>query len=299
MLITENIIKYYFIKYDNVRREVHIVITDKCNIMCEHCNMGSGPDKDTLISDEYIDKVFETIDENWAVSIFGGEPMLYPEKALRIADNCRKKNIIFQMFTNGFWGNDEKLTDFVKNKIRPNILTMSISEFHKIDVSNYEKIFENFKDVEDIYLMYNTINNREGNFLESLYNKGLRGMHDLLTETGRSKEEEPDFNFVKICCARGLDVRPNGEIHALCENHSGCILGHIEKDSLTDLRAKYLKVPWWTTVESLFTACKGNALLDDERWPTMSEEYYNQFRQEIEIYRMRKGSPFDLETFNF
>lgn len=299
MLITEDIIKYYFIKHDNYRKELHIVITDKCNIMCEHCNMDSSPDKDTLIPDEYIDKIFESIDDSWAISIFGGEPMLYPEKILRVAENCRKKNITFRLVTNGFWGNDEKLTDFIKNKIKPNILAMSISEFHKIDTSNYEKIFENFKDDQNIYLMYNTVYDREGDFLIELYNKGLRGMHDMLTETGRSKEESADYSFVKICGARGLDVRPNGDIHALCENHFGCTLGHIEKDNLTELRAKYLKIPWWTTVEPLYAACKGNALLDDERWPTMSEEYYNQFRQEIEIYRMRKGSPFDLETFNF
>jgi organic radical activating enzyme len=289
-----------FLKYGCLRKEVKITITEKCNIRCEHCYMESGPECNSLISDEHIDKVFESLDSSWGMSIFGGEPTLYPEKVLRIANNCREKDMYFNIFTNGWWGTNEKMVKMMKEEIRPNLIIVSISEYHKgIDTKNYDQIFEIFKDDPDICVMFNTMIGHEGPYLQTLIDRGVKGMCDRLEESGRSKEEDPDYSFIKVCENRGFEVRPDGSIYSICNFKHGCPFGHIDTDRIADLRTKYLKLPWWKTVEPLQSVCKYNALLDDERWPPMPEDYFRQFAMELSMYKAQMGGPLDLDTFDY
>ena len=73
---------------------VGLLITERCNIECAHCWLGSGPDRGATMSMEdargCISQAGEIPTVEW-ISLTGGEPFLYPELLEPLSDAPRRR----------------------------------------------------------------------------------------------------------------------------------------------------------------------------------------------------------------
>jgi hypothetical protein len=169
--------------------------------------------------------------------------MLHPDKVLYIAKKCHEKNISFEIPTNGFWGLDEKLLKLLKEEIKPTVISFSLDDFHKVDYKTLLNILHYFENDKNIFITYEEILGFENKFKKEFEKFNIGHLTEYLTNTGRSKiRSGPKIEGPKVlnCMVRGLDVRPNGQIFALCPNHQGCHIGNY-KNSINDLQNYILK----------------------------------------------------------
>jgi len=85
-----------------------IELTRRCNLSCEHCLRGCPENMD--IRDEYIDYLFNRVEEIGTLTLTGGEPSLVPDKIFKILEIAEKRNVridSFYMVTNARRTTDE------------------------------------------------------------------------------------------------------------------------------------------------------------------------------------------------
>jgi hypothetical protein len=276
MIASSELITYYYNKYNKNYKEIMISVTNKCNIKCKHCNANSSPENDDVIKNEIIDMIFEQLDSSFGISIFGGEAMLFPEKVFYIAKKCREKNIIFNINTNGFWGKDKKILNFIKNEIKPNLINISLDEFHTIDYRIILNIIKHFKNHPIIGILMMTIQNHDNINKKKFDKYRLHWFIEPLTPTGRSKMATDYIQgpvLIKCACS-GIDFNVNGDIYAGCGNHQGCFLGNIKNKSLPEIYEKYCLrripkffIPENKSIQSAYSHCVGeklNSIWDNE-----------------------------------
>jgi organic radical activating enzyme len=115
--------------------QVTFITNYNCNINCRHCFCSApsfGDRNRGFVSKEIIDKTYEIIgDRKFLVSILGGEVSLYPENCKYIADEAHKRGLSFRFITNGWFGADDEKIDYLINEIKPEIITISVDEYHQ------------------------------------------------------------------------------------------------------------------------------------------------------------------------
>jgi hypothetical protein len=91
-------------------RRMHSVLslylTNKCNILCGHCGVESGPHESTLLAPEDVLVHINALASSGtveAIHVSGGEPFLYREQMRMIAECGRAAGIQVAVNTNGFW----------------------------------------------------------------------------------------------------------------------------------------------------------------------------------------------------
>jgi len=120
----------------NVNR-LEFVLTEKCNSRCIHCQGAHSPEREGVIE---IDDGLNYLEETTAVTkldsfmIFGGESMLYPERAIKLFQRAKELGMPeIELITNGFWGENpekaEKLAFQLKEAGVTDIL-ISVDAFH-------------------------------------------------------------------------------------------------------------------------------------------------------------------------
>lgn len=72
--------------------EVSYFVNNVCNLKCGHCYVGYENNKDELSVDEWI-SVFDKLIEKGALTFgnVGKEPLMSPEKTIRLLEYFRKK----------------------------------------------------------------------------------------------------------------------------------------------------------------------------------------------------------------
>jgi hypothetical protein len=233
--------------------------TLRCDRNCSICIENSLNDKTELLGLDLIEKAFldiQDLDINF--SLQGGEVMLYPEYCNKIYDLWRKINkfnIRTILVTNGFWGEDDNLINFVKNKLKPTILFVTTDKWHqeKIPVSSINKIIKEFEFVPEIYLAIIQICSKNFPYVGKDYSKlnldydkkDLEIINTDLCFRGRAEQFKSidDIPEIKIynneevvCNNMGLSITPDGVIRSNCslETH-GCKFGHISDTNLKDV----------------------------------------------------------------
>ena len=90
---------------------VGLLITERCNVECDHCWFDSGPHRENTMKEEeaigYIDQAGEIPSVEW-ISITGGEPFLYPELLESSIKHASKKGLRTECVTNCFWADSEE-----------------------------------------------------------------------------------------------------------------------------------------------------------------------------------------------
>lgn len=250
------------------KRSFYIVVSRRCNLNCDHCFMRGNQDSE-VISDEIIkltiDKAAElngfdpSTKHNLGtniVEIFGGEPMLFPEKVKTIVDYAKQKNIRVQLDTNGFWAENDELLDFVYN-LNLEWIALSVDNYHKIDKYTIIKLLEKFKKHPYTRVTITSIANHfdDAKFWKATYNVNI--IFNKLHEVGNSKEHD-DYKDRDYCRFEGFMVFPDGIVRGACELcEKACNFGHIKSFNSKELYNKVVfNLPIFKTDKSyLFNRC--------------------------------------------
>ena len=96
-------------------RSAGLLLTYKCNCICEFCYYNCSPDNNGLMPIDTVVNSWRSL-KNLAgdaarIHITGGEPFLYWDHLLQILEEARKQNlgIVDLIETNGFWAISEKI----------------------------------------------------------------------------------------------------------------------------------------------------------------------------------------------
>jgi len=236
---------YYMFKFYN--KFMSVVITHKCNIKCEHCCMNATPDYNGVISDDLLIECARQ-SKGYLLSCYGGEPLLYPEKCLLLSKESQKMGRRIAISTNGFWGNDKYMCEYVKNQINPIAITLSVGDVHSKYISNDTLIslYNYFKNTD---ILISGINVECNELWRNTIKMPFPVFSEDLTKHGRAA----DLNFTPIqklkvgkivkCSRRGFIIEENGDIFPECANEIyGCKMGNIKTDKLSDI-CKYTYRP--------------------------------------------------------
>jgi organic radical activating enzyme len=221
--------------------QVTFITNADCNINCRHCFCTSAfPGRPSgFISKEIVDKTFNIIDNRKIlISILGGEVMLYPEGCKYIADKAHERGLTFRLITNGFFGNDDEKVDYVLNEIKPEIITISVDEYHQefISIEIIQNLIDKLYGKTEI-LLESCIDlnipdfnfNREPKKHEiakqlNLKNKKIFYLIDKIKKDGNARINNLGYEKFRCepghCSTCGFVVSFNGAIAPKCEFNS-------------------------------------------------------------------------------
>ncbi|MGC8491830.1 MAG: radical SAM protein [Syntrophobacteraceae bacterium] len=112
-----------------------ILLTDRCNISCDHCIIRAKKSGGLLFDVTYLDNLLEGL--LYAnipyLGITGGEPLLYPELLKTICKELQNIGITSIVASNAFWASSymeaTKTVCFLKN-VGVKKLIMSVDDYH-------------------------------------------------------------------------------------------------------------------------------------------------------------------------
>ncbi|MHC4727076.1 MAG: radical SAM protein [Planctomycetota bacterium] len=96
-------------------RSAGLLLTYKCNCVCEFCYYNCNPDKMGLMSVDTAISAWQSLKilagNSAKIHITGGEPFLYWEKLQEILEEAQNQNLgkVDLIETNGFWATSEKV----------------------------------------------------------------------------------------------------------------------------------------------------------------------------------------------
>jgi hypothetical protein len=140
--------------------------------------------------------------------VFGGEPMLYPERAIDIFSKAQELKIPkIDMLTNGTWGKSKKTSDTLAKKLKTaglNILGVSVDAFHQQYIpleyprntaqsamkAGIEQITWNVAVIESIDAT-NRYDRKTKNILKSLEHTGIEAHIHKVAPVGRAAKTLP------------------------------------------------------------------------------------------------------------
>jgi len=116
---------------------LELTLTTECNSQCVYCQADAGPWRNEVMS---VRDAYSYLSETAKVAdlksflVFGGEPMLYPTRAIAIFKKAHQLNIPkIDMLTNGVWGREKAKAKRLAEKLKGaglNILGVSVDVFH-------------------------------------------------------------------------------------------------------------------------------------------------------------------------
>lgn len=112
-------------------------MTEKCVSRCAHCQGWHSPERTEAMEVEdglrYLEEI-SSVAKLESFMIFGGEPMLYPERAVRFFQKAGRLGIpSIQLITNGFWGRQRVKAGIWARKLKEagvNEVLVSVDAFH-------------------------------------------------------------------------------------------------------------------------------------------------------------------------
>ena len=118
-------------------KRLEFTLTRKCNSKCIHCQADASPLRKGVMQ---VKDAYNYLAEANAVSdlksfmIFGGEPMLYPKRAIAIFNKASQFRIPkIDMITNGAWGKNKATAEKLAMKLKTaglNTINISVDAFH-------------------------------------------------------------------------------------------------------------------------------------------------------------------------
>lgn len=120
----------------NLRR-LEFTLTTKCSSQCIHCQADASPLKNDVmnvkVAHNYLAEAFSVANPE-SFMVFGGEPMLYPDRAIAIFKKANElKFPEIEMLTNGVWGKSKEKAEKLAVKLKKaglNTVGISVDAFH-------------------------------------------------------------------------------------------------------------------------------------------------------------------------
>ncbi|WP_289056000.1 radical SAM/SPASM domain-containing protein [Carboxylicivirga marina] len=240
--------------------ELIYMITKRCNERCPKCGIWETPEPDN----EHIDvSVFinslKTLNENlYQVTITGGEPLLFAEDVLKIAEESRKHDIRLLTFTNGVLITEDFLKQYAElnHKLVISIDTLNENKWTSFrGKATFDKVMENIK-LSKKYLggnlqIQSVIASESEAEIASIQSfcKELGVLHTTQTYLDfggvwNNPTDTPKLESSSVACAarKNIIVYPNGDV-VKCFDHRRIPLakeplGNIEKEDIVQILCK-------------------------------------------------------------
>ncbi len=118
-------------------QRLEFVLTEKCISRCLHCQGEHSPEKEGVMEVEdgitYLEET-TSVTKLDSFMIFGGEPMLYPERTIKLFQKANELSIPeIELITNGFWGKDRNQAQSLATQLKDsgvNEVLISVDAFH-------------------------------------------------------------------------------------------------------------------------------------------------------------------------
>jgi molybdenum cofactor biosynthesis enzyme MoaA len=118
-------------------KRLEFLLTETCNSECLHCQGEHSPDKQGVME---IEDGLNYLEETTSVTkldsfmIFGGESMLYPQRAITLFQKAKALGIPkIELITNGSWGSDKRQFQELAIELKNagvNEVSISVDAFH-------------------------------------------------------------------------------------------------------------------------------------------------------------------------
>ncbi len=224
--------RFYGIKSN----ELIYMITSRCNERCPKCGIWKNPESnDCHLEIQYFINCLNRLHRNlYQVTLTGGEPLLFKNDVIRIAEEARKLNIVLVTITNG------RLIDKIfleKYKELRHILVVSADSVEKEKWNefrgrtNFERVMSNIilaKDILGDKLRIQSVLSKESaaevpKVIEFCKQHGIQHNIQLYQDFGGHWTHLPDeahsYDKALPCAARkNICVYPNGDI-VKCFDH--------------------------------------------------------------------------------
>lgn len=118
---------------------LNFIVTDKCNIKCDFCAVGSGPNLEGNLSFNEMCSIYDQLHKLSkidSVVFTGGEPFIYLDEIYNTLDFIYKKNQrpVVRIITNAYWATSFNLAKEILSKLKKVGLTelnYSVDDFHQ------------------------------------------------------------------------------------------------------------------------------------------------------------------------
>jgi MoaA/NifB/PqqE/SkfB family radical SAM enzyme len=239
--------------------ELIYMMTRRCNERCAKCGIWKNPEPDTERMDiSVFINCLKILNENlYQVSLTGGEPLLFANDVLLIAEESRKHNIQVITVTNGVLITEEFLHAYAR---LDHILVISLDTLNKEKWSefrgrdSYEKVIENIRLSRKILgnnfqiqsvLAAETVNEIPAikTFCKDHHIKHVIQPYMDFGGTWNGAEKEFQKNSDFACAARkNICIYPNGDVVKCFDHHKIPMakepLGNIVKDDIIQILCK-------------------------------------------------------------
>ncbi|MFH1231324.1 MAG: radical SAM protein [Planctomycetota bacterium] len=116
---------------------IGLLITRKCTSRCKHCDWEAGPEREGLMSvqeaETYLKEAIK-VDKPDRISISGGEPLIYFERVIEIANIAHRLGYKVGIFTNFSWAKSPDIAYKRLSQLKENGITFiltSADAFHQ------------------------------------------------------------------------------------------------------------------------------------------------------------------------
>lgn len=221
---------YFYI----IRRNVHISLTEACNINCPGCYLHRDGLSSQVISKENIIYALDLAaalvrpeDGKNQITIFGGEPTLEMELLEFTVEEAKKRGLLILLITNGWWGKDPQVMQKLYD-LDIDAMAISCDDIHNnVDCVNLAlKKFEDHKITRTLIAALHT----KENILSRLENKEVYILPQEFIDN-RGYNSYRRTGNTGYCTFDGLNVFPDGEIRCECAlGRKGCYIGKVGDD---------------------------------------------------------------------
>jgi organic radical activating enzyme len=247
---------------------ITLLITNHCNVHCEHCIEDCGPNFSDDMPEKYVEKVIsEAAGHGYLFSFQGGEPASRWDNLKKYVNMAKKAKLYTSVVTNGSWGKYPDLIKDFKEHIAPTYMVISTDHWHQkcVPIEIIDKLTDELKD-HPTQIIYSSVYYKGHPEFEYVQKKNPSGMDmDLyLNKVGRGKNINVD-PFKKVpehsamCMATGARICWDGTITACCPNESkSCQLGHVTTHNIHEILSNATRPSKMITYEHLSQWCLEN-----------------------------------------
>jgi MoaA/NifB/PqqE/SkfB family radical SAM enzyme len=203
----------------------------------------------------YIDKIIASdYKKIKKVTITGGEPFIYFNELLKLADHCNFNNLDFGVVTNAFWASSEektikRLSALSEKGLEEIGVSCDPSHLKFIPLKNIQNCIDVATDIglrveinsscnDQTFSLENTISNIKRDNISFCQNPIIRIDHYKIPINSNFERSLDEISKDNCFLLRHLAVHPNGDVYPCCSvvGLSGKLLvGNLKKDSLSQI----------------------------------------------------------------
>ncbi len=231
---------------------LHILLTYKCNLKCNHCFVWGSPQQNGLITQADIQRILQQASEIGSIrSIYfeGGEPFLFYSLLVDAVKEAKRHGFVVGIVTNAFWA---RSTEYALEKLKPFVgivqdLSISSDLYHWDDPSG-QRVRNATQAAERLGIPVGTISIAQPEAMNVVHPSGQRpfGESGVMYRGRAAVKLAPhasQYHWERFNVCPYENLRDLGRVHLdpsgnvlICE---GILLGNVFNSSLKEIFAQY------------------------------------------------------------